>query len=59
MSAFVLVACLVLVVALVVTSLAALVWSHRKDDPLASVVGMVAMVTAGIPAAVYGAMTAF
>ena len=52
-------ACLVLVVALVGTSVAGFVWSHRKDDPMGSLVGLGAIVVAGMPAAAYGAMSAF
>jgi hypothetical protein len=55
----VLAACLFLVVALVVTSAIAFVWSHRKNDPLGSLIGLGAVVVAGVPAAAYGAMTAF
>jgi len=51
--------CLVLVVALVVTSVGAFVWSHRKDDPMGALVGLGALVIAGVPAAAYGAMAAF
>ena len=50
-------ACLILVVALVGTAVAAFVRSHRKDDSMGSLVGMGAMVVAGMPAAAYGAMT--
>jgi hypothetical protein len=52
-------ACLLLVVALVITSVIALVWSHRNDDPLGSLIGLGAVAIAGVPAAAYGAMTAF
>ncbi len=51
--------CLLLVVALVVTSVAAFVRSHGKDDPMGSLVGLGALVVAGIPAAAYGAMAGF
>jgi hypothetical protein len=52
-------ACLVLVVGLVVTSVIAFARSHRNDDPLGSLIGLSALVIAGVPAAAYGAMTAF
>jgi hypothetical protein len=51
-------ACLVLVVTLVVTAVVAFWWSHRKDDPMGSLVGLGALVVAGGPAAAYGAMAA-
>jgi len=51
--------CLILVVALVVTAVVGFVWSHRKDDPMGSLIGLGALVVAGIPAAAYGAMSAF
>jgi hypothetical protein len=50
--------CLFLVVALVVTSGVAFVRSHGKDDPVGSLVGLGALVIAGVPAAAYGAMAA-
>jgi len=53
----VLAACLLLVVALVVTSVIAFVWSHRQNDRLGSLIGLGAVVAAGVPAAAYGAMT--
>jgi len=53
------VTCLFLVVALVVTSVAAFVRSHRKDDQMGSLVGLGALIFAGIPAATYGAITGF
>jgi len=59
MVGFALSACLFLVAALVLVSLAAFVRSQRAKDPLASLIGLLAMVTAGIPAAAYGAMTGF
>jgi len=52
-------ACLVLVVALVGTSVAAFLQSHGKDDPMRSLVGLGAMVVAAVPAVAYGAMTSF
>ena len=52
-------ACLLLVVALVVISVVAFVWSHRREDPMGSLVGLGAMVSAGVPAAAFGAMAAF
>jgi hypothetical protein len=54
----VLASCLFLVVALVVTSVIAFVWSHRKNAPMGSLVGLGALVIAGVPAAAYGAMAA-
>jgi hypothetical protein len=51
--------CLVLVVALVLTSVGAFVWSHRKDDPMGALVGLGAQVIAGVPAAAYGVMVAY
>lgn len=59
MPAPVLTACLALAVSLVLVSLIAFVRSHRQRDPLGSLVGLLAMLTAGIPAAAYGAMSAF
>ena len=59
MPEFALAACLVLVVALVGTSAIAFVWSHRKEDPMGSLIGLGSLVAAGIPAAAYGAMAAF
>ena len=56
---FALAACLLLVVALVLTSAIAFVWSHRNGDPMGSLIGLGALVIAGIPAAAYGAMAAF
>jgi len=55
----VLTVCLVLTVALVLISLIAFVRSHRRSDPMDSLIGLAAMVGAGIPAAAYGAMSAF
>jgi len=52
-------ACLILVVGLVVTAMVAFVRSHRKDDEMGSLVGLGALIFAGIPAAAYGAMTGF
>jgi hypothetical protein len=52
----VLTTCLSLVAALVVTSAVAFVRSHRKDDTVGSLVGLGALVVAGVPAAAYGAM---
>ena len=52
-------ACLILVAGLVVTSVAAFVRSHRKDDEMGSLVGLGALIFAGIPAATYGAITGF
>lgn len=49
--------CLLLVGTLVAASVAAFVWSHRKDDPMGSLIGLGALVIAGLPAAAYGAMT--
>lgn len=49
-------ACLFLVVALVLTSVVAFVWSRRKDDPMGDLVGLTAVVMAGLPAAAYGTM---
>jgi anti-sigma B factor antagonist len=49
---------IVLVVALVMTSVIAFVWSHRNDDPMRSLIGLGAVVIAGVPAAPYWAMTA-
>lgn len=43
-------ACLILVAAPVGTSVAAFLQSHRKDDPMGSLVGLGAMVIAGVPA---------
>ena len=54
-----LVACLFLVVALVLTSAVAFVWSHRTGDPMGSLIGLGSLVIAGMPAAAYGAMAAF
>jgi hypothetical protein len=51
--------CLVLVVALVVTSVGAFGWSHRKDDPMGALVGLGALVIADVPTAAYGAMASF
>jgi hypothetical protein len=48
--------CLVLAVALVLTSGVAFVRSRRKDDPTGGVVGLTAMIIAGFPAAAYGAL---
>jgi hypothetical protein len=50
--------CLFLIMALVVTAVGGFVWSHRKDDPMGSLIGLGALVAAGMPAAAYGAMTA-
>lgn len=52
-------ACLILVVALVATSAAAFLQSHRKDDAMGSLVGLGAMTVAAVPAVAYGAMTSF
>ena len=57
MSAFLLATCLFLVVAFVIASLVAFVRSHRDDDSVGGLIGMTAMIFAGIPAAAYGAMT--
>jgi len=51
--------CLLLVVALVATAVVGFLWSHRKNDPMGSLIGLCALVVAGLPAAAYGAMTAF
>jgi hypothetical protein len=51
--------CLLLVAALVAISVVAFVRSHRKEDPMGSLIGLGALVIAGIPAAAYGAMTGF
>ena len=51
--------CLFLVVALVVVAVVGFVWSHRKNDPMGSLLGLSALFAAGVPAAVYGAMTAY
>jgi len=50
--------CLFLVVALVVTAVVGFVWSHRKDDQMGSLIGLGALVVAGMPAIAYGAMAA-
>jgi hypothetical protein len=50
--------CLVLVVVLVVASVTAFVWSDRKNAPMGFLVGLGALVMAGVPAAAYGAMAA-
>jgi ABC-type phosphate transport system permease subunit len=52
-------ACLVLVVALVLTSVMAFARSHRNEDPLGSLIGFVALLLAGVPAVAYGASTSF
>jgi hypothetical protein len=53
MPELVLVTCLLLVA----TSVVAFVRSHRKGSPMGSLIGLAALVVAGIPAAAYGAMT--
>ena len=55
MPELVLATCLILVV----TSVVAFVRSHRKGSPMGSLIGLAALVIAGIPAAAYGAMTSF
>lgn len=52
----VLAVCLFLVVALVLTSVGAFVWSRRRGDPMGDLVGLTAVVMAGLPAAAYGTM---
>jgi hypothetical protein len=59
MPAPLLITCLVLVGSLVLVSVIAFVRSHRRRDPLGALVGLLAMLSAGIPAAAYGAMSAF
>jgi len=51
-------ACLFLVVALVVAAVIGFVRSSRTDDPMGSLLGLGALVVAGMPAAAYAAMTA-
>jgi hypothetical protein len=46
---------LVLTVALVLVSLVLLVRAGRRNDPTWDLLGLMVMITAGIPAAVYGA----
>jgi uncharacterized membrane protein len=50
-----LVACLVLTAVLVLGGLALLVRSLRREDPTGDLAGLMALITAGVPAAVYGA----
>jgi hypothetical protein len=47
-------ACLVLTVALVLASLVLLVRAGRRHDPTRDLLGLMAMIAAGVPAAVYG-----
>lgn len=44
---------------LVATSVVAFMRSHRKGHPIGALIGLGALVLAGIPAAAYGAMTSF
>jgi len=48
-------ACLVLTVALVVGGIALLVRSHRRLDATGELLGLMTLMAAGAPAAVYGA----
>lgn len=52
-------ACVFLVVALVGAAVTGYVWSHRNNDPMGSLMGLGALLLAGMPAAAYGAMSAF
>jgi len=51
--------CVFLVVALVGVAAGGYVWSHRNKDQMGSLMGLGALVVAGLPAAAYGAMSAF
>ena len=50
--------CVVLAAALVLCSVVLLVRSRRHDNSVESIAAVVSMIVAGIPAAVYGAISA-
>ena len=51
--------CVFLVVVLVGAAATGYVWSHRHKDQMGSLMGLGALLVAGLPAAAYAAMSAF